>query len=111
MQLSKSQGKKNPGSDRQSVESFLDQVRTAREMKIDSWHITLRMRPPEEGSYDPTLELPHSLHASQHVYPTKRLNMEGCCTFQGGFWNYFSVGMDARVSYAFHSERKLHPVS
>ena len=35
MQLSKSQGKKNPGSDRQSVESFLDQVRTAREMKID----------------------------------------------------------------------------
>lgn len=33
------------------------------------------MRPPEEGSYDPTLELPHSLHASQHVYPTKKLNM------------------------------------
>lgn len=35
MQLYNFQGKKNPGSDRQSVESFLDQVRTARVMKVD----------------------------------------------------------------------------
>ncbi|RVW70128.1 Diacylglycerol kinase 6 [Vitis vinifera] len=51
--LSNSQGKKNPGSDRQSVESFLDQVRTAREMKIDrantgecgsnKWHMVLSL--------------------------------------------------------------------
>lgn len=30
-----SQGKKNPGTDRESVELFLSQVRSAREMKID----------------------------------------------------------------------------
>lgn len=29
------QGKRNPGTDRQSVESFLNQVKTAKEMKID----------------------------------------------------------------------------
>jgi hypothetical protein len=29
------QGKKNPGTDRLSVEAFLEQVRTAKEMKID----------------------------------------------------------------------------
>ena len=75
------------------------------------------MRPPEEGSCDPGLVLPHSLHAFHHVYPTEKLNMvrflydyydltflhahgqilvgyfqEGCHTFQGGFWNYFSMG-------------------
>ncbi|OVA07984.1 Diacylglycerol kinase [Macleaya cordata] len=104
-------GKKNPGTDSQSVKSFLDQVMKAKEMKIDSWHILMRMRAPKEGTCDPIapLELPHSLHAVHRVSPTDSLNMEGYHTFRGGFWNYFSMGMDAQISYAFHSERKLHP--
>lgn len=31
------QGKKNPGTDRSSVLSFLDKVKKAKEMKIDRW--------------------------------------------------------------------------
>ncbi|KAA3488407.1 diacylglycerol kinase 5-like [Gossypium australe] len=70
-------GKKNPGTDRNSVLLFLEQVMKAKEMKIDNWHILMRMRAPKEGPCDPIapLELPHSLHAFGRVSSTDELNM------------------------------------
>lgn len=71
-------GKKNPSTECQSVMRFLDQVRIAREIKVDSWHVLMRMRAPEGSSFDPIapLELPHALHAFHCVSPSDKLSME-----------------------------------
>ncbi|PWA98223.1 diacylglycerol kinase 5 [Artemisia annua] len=70
-------GKKNPGTDRESVLNFLKQVLEGKEMAVDSWHILLRMNSPNEGACDPIapLELPHSLHAFNRVSDTDELNV------------------------------------
>ncbi|XP_078175485.1 diacylglycerol kinase 1-like isoform X5 [Carex rostrata] len=104
-------GKRNPGTDQQTVKGFLGLLKEAKVMKVDSWHIMMRMRIPDNGACDPIapLELPHAIHAFKRVSTSDSLNVEGYHTFRGGFWNYFSMGTDAQVSYAFHSERKLHP--
>ncbi|XP_047334297.1 diacylglycerol kinase 5-like [Impatiens glandulifera] len=99
-------GKRNPGTDAKSVVAFLEQVMNAKEISIDSWHILLKMR--AASSSDP-LQLPPSMHKFSRTSSSDTQNSDDFHTFRGGFWNYFSMGMDAQVSYAFHSERKLHP--
>ncbi|KAF7110201.1 hypothetical protein CFC21_110342 [Triticum aestivum] len=104
-------GKENPSTDQEAVKLFLGLVKHAKEIKIDSWHLILRMRAPKEGPCEPIapLELPHSLHAFHRVSSGDSHDVEGYHTFRGGFWNYFSMGMDAEISYAFHTERKRNP--
>ncbi|KAJ0081145.1 hypothetical protein Patl1_11956 [Pistacia atlantica] len=89
-------GKKNPSTDRQSVLSFMEQVKNAKEMKIDRQCI-------HDGLYYMPLEL------LIHGITTKASS--GTRHFSVFIYSFIFplCGMDAQVSYAFHSERKLHP--
>ncbi|XP_071702521.1 diacylglycerol kinase 6-like [Rutidosis leptorrhynchoides] len=85
-------GKKKPDTDLESVKVFLGNVRDAKEMKVDSWQVLMRVKVPRGDRFcDP---MPHSLHA----YAPEQ---EGYHTFRRGFWNYFSMVTDAQVSYGF----------
>jgi diacylglycerol kinase (ATP) len=53
------------------------------------------------------VKVPHSLHSFHRIVDTE--HEDGRITFRGGFWNYFSIGMDAQVSYTFNTTRQEHP--
>ncbi|KAG0628643.1 hypothetical protein M758_1G042400 [Ceratodon purpureus] len=100
-------GKKNPGTDVRSVRKFLKEVSKANPIKVDSWHVTMKMAVENENNSMEPVKVPHSLHSFHRIVDTE--HEDGRVTFRGGFWNYFSIGMDAEVAYAFHSERQNHP--
>ncbi|KAH9323484.1 hypothetical protein KI387_018123 [Taxus chinensis] len=87
-------GKKNPGTDRGSAKKFLVRVMNARPMKVDSWHVVMRMQIPAEGPLDPLppLELPHSLHAFKRVSQSDELN-EGAYAMIGFSQGWFFANL------------------
>lgn len=57
----------------------------AKQMKMDSWHILMKMKTTSHQ------EIPYCLHLFHQVHET---DMDNPTLIYGGFWNYFSLGVD-----------------
>ncbi|KAI5077531.1 hypothetical protein GOP47_0007355 [Adiantum capillus-veneris] len=101
-------GRKNVGTDLNSVRSLLIDVAKARVLPIDSWLATMKVPVASKETLE-HITMPQPMHALD--LPSSPNNKDNMQIFGGRFWNYFSLGMDAQVAFAFHQERQNYPKS
>ncbi|GKV22325.1 hypothetical protein SLEP1_g32206 [Rubroshorea leprosula] len=91
-----------------AIKRTLHRVSVGPVCRLDSWHLTVQM--PSGELVNP----PHSLKPTGECSLDQGLEIEGelpdkVNCYEGVFYNYFSIGMDAQVAYGFHHLRNEKP--
>lgn len=91
-----------------AIKRILDRAIHAPVARLDSWNLVTTMPAGAE------LDTPHALKQTEEIVLDQDLDNEGhlpeeVSCYQGVFYNYFSIGMDAQVAYGFHNLRNEKP--
>ncbi|KAJ9548529.1 hypothetical protein OSB04_021072 [Centaurea solstitialis] len=91
-----------------AIKKTLDKAIRAPTSRLDSWSLLISMPAGAD------LKAPYSLKKAEEGVLDQDLKVEGplpekVSCYQGVFYNYFSIGMDARVAYGFHHLRNQKP--
>ncbi|VFQ87940.1 unnamed protein product [Cuscuta campestris] len=93
---------------RSTIKRVLDRVTSAPLCHLDSWKLLITMPAGEK------METPYSLKSAEDLTLDQDQRINGAFPekqsyYQGVFYNYFSIGMDAQVAYGFHHLRNEKP--
>lgn len=97
---------------KKSLKRCLVKALGAKAVPLDTWNAVVM---PAKSIASEGIQFPHAMKPQQHVpLPSsvagdRHEKDEAAPAFEGLFFNYFSVGMDAQVAYGFHHLRDEKP--